>query len=58
MLWPVAVILWHWREILKAFVNSTTATERQPEVQEALDRGRANEHDRLVVELQELAMKG
>ncbi|MEO0487543.1 MAG: hypothetical protein AAF092_16690 [Pseudomonadota bacterium] len=32
--------------------------QRQPEVQEALDRGRANEHDKLVAELHELAMEG
>jgi len=32
--------------------------ERQPEVQEALDRGRAIEHDRLVAKLHELAMDG
>jgi len=32
--------------------------QRQPEVQEALDRGRAKEHDRLVAKLYELAMEG
>lgn len=32
--------------------------DRQPEVQEALDRGRAIEHDRLVAKLHELAMDG
>ncbi|KAA0916160.1 hypothetical protein FLO80_10565 [Aquicoccus porphyridii] len=32
--------------------------ERQPEVQEALDRGRAKEHDALVAKLYETAMEG
>lgn len=32
--------------------------ERQPEVQEALDRGRAREHDALVARLYESAMEG
>lgn len=32
--------------------------QRQPEVQEALDRGRAKEHDKLVAKLHELAMEG
>lgn len=32
--------------------------ERQPEVQEALDRGRAKEHDALAAKLYETAMEG
>lgn len=32
--------------------------QRQPEVQEALNRGRAKEHDQLVAKLHERAMQG
>lgn len=35
-----------------------SALPNQPEVQEALDRGRAKEHDKLVAKLHELAMEG
>ena len=35
-----------------------SALTSEPEVQEALDRGRAKEHDPLVAKLHELAMEG